>query len=310
MITGACGYVGRLVVAELARTRRDGEVLIAADVVTPSALTAEVEHLVVDVRDPGLPSLMVARGHGGDPPRGHRGAGEGAEGAALAYAVDVEGTRNVLAGCVACGARKIVISSSGAAYGYHADNDALLTEDSPLRGNDAFPYSRHKRLVEELLAAHRVEHPALGQLVFRLCSVLGAGVHTPITALFERPVILGLSDAATPFCFVWDEDVVACLVAGARDDHTGIYNLAGDGVMTLREIAHALGKRYVAVPARALEAGLGVLRRLGLTAYGPEQVRFLRYRPVLGSARARVAFPGRRLRTSREVFELYRRSHG
>ncbi|MEZ4472053.1 MAG: NAD-dependent epimerase/dehydratase family protein [bacterium] len=222
----------------------------------------------------------------------------------------MEGTRNVLAGCVACGARKIVISSSGAAYGYHADNDALLTEDSPLRGNDAFPYSRHKRLVEELLAAHRVEHPALGQLVFRLCSVLGAGVHTPITALFERPVILGLSDAATPFCFVWDEDVVACLVAGARDDHTGIYNLAGDGVMTLREIAHALGKRYVAVPARALEAGLGVLRRLGLTAYGPEQVRFLRYRPVLGSARARVAFPGRRLRTSREVFELYRRSHG
>ncbi|MEZ4472054.1 MAG: hypothetical protein R3F60_14920 [bacterium] len=62
LITGACGYVGRLVVAELARTRRDGEVLIAADVVTPSAPTAGVEHLVVDVRDPGLPSLMVARG--------------------------------------------------------------------------------------------------------------------------------------------------------------------------------------------------------------------------------------------------------
>ncbi len=41
---------------------------------------------------------------------------------ALEHAVDVGGTRNVLAASVAHGVRRLVVTSSGAAYGYHADN--------------------------------------------------------------------------------------------------------------------------------------------------------------------------------------------
>ncbi len=38
----------------------------------------------------------------------------------------------MLQACVANGVRRIVVSSSGAAYGYHADNPAWLTEDGAL----------------------------------------------------------------------------------------------------------------------------------------------------------------------------------
>ena len=75
----------------------------------------------------------------------------------LEYAVDVTGTRHVLDACVAHGVRRVVVSSSGAAYGYHPDNPAWITEDQPVRGNEEFAYSHHKRLVEEMLAELRAD---------------------------------------------------------------------------------------------------------------------------------------------------------
>ncbi len=64
--------------------------------------------------------------------------------------------------------RQIIVTSSGAAYGYHADNPEWLTEDDPVRGNEAFAYSHHKRLVEEMLAVCRTQHPELRQVVLRV----------------------------------------------------------------------------------------------------------------------------------------------
>lgn len=57
----------------------------------------------------------------------------------LEYRIDVQGTRNLLEACVHAGVEHITITSSGAAYGYHADNPAWLEEGHPLRGNREFP---------------------------------------------------------------------------------------------------------------------------------------------------------------------------
>jgi UDP-glucose 4-epimerase len=82
--------------------------------------------------------------------------------------IDVGGTRNVVAACVAAGVDHLTVTSSGAAYGYHPSNaGAWLTEDAPLRGHDRFAYSANKRDVEALLADARREHPELAQLVLR-----------------------------------------------------------------------------------------------------------------------------------------------
>ena len=70
------------------------------------------------------------------------------------YSVDVLGSQNVLDACVSTGVTQLLVSSSGAAYGYHADNPVPLTEDCAVRGNEEFAYSHHKRLVEEMLAVH------------------------------------------------------------------------------------------------------------------------------------------------------------
>ncbi len=67
--------------------------------------------------------------------------------------------------------------------------------------------------------------------------------------------MLGIAGTDAPFTFVWDRDVVACLVQGRRRrTPTGIYNLAGDGMTTMPEIARRLGKRFVPVPAWVIRA--------------------------------------------------------
>ena len=223
----------------------------------------------------------------------------------LAYQVDVEGTRNVLASALKHRVKKLIVTTSGAAYGYHPDSPSWLTEADPIRGNEEIAYSRHKRLIENDLERYRRDHPELGQLVFRPGTVIGAGVSTPVTELFEAKLMVGVAGSNSPFVFIWDQDVVECIVRGVFGPETGIYNLAGDGALSPQEIAARLGKRYLPLPAGLIAGALSVLKRLGKSPYGPEQVKFLRYRPVLSNRALKERFGYTPQKTSREAFELY-----
>src|ERR687894_29069 len=67
--------------------------------------------------------------------------------------VNLEGSRTVFAAAAAAPrARRLVYTSSVAAYGFHPDNPQPLTEDVPARGTDSFYYSAHKAELETLLA--------------------------------------------------------------------------------------------------------------------------------------------------------------
>jgi len=197
---------------------------------------------------------------------------------------------------------QLIVTSSGAAYGYHADNPVPLRETDALRGNPEFAYSDHKRQVEELLAAARVRHPALKQLIFRPGTILGELVSNPITALFDRPFVLGVVGSDTPFVLIWDEDVARCIVKGVIEGRSGIYNLTSDDALPMREIARMLGKPFTPLPSGLIAGALWLLQRLGLSKAGPEQVNFIRYRPVLSNAALKAEFgydPGT---SSRDVF--------
>ncbi|MHB1313372.1 MAG: SDR family oxidoreductase [Gemmatimonadaceae bacterium] len=310
LITGSTGYVGSLLLAELAAQVRAGTLgaVVGADVRAPALVPDGAVFVQHDVRDAGLDATLARHGitcvvHLASIVTPGKGSTR-----AFEYSVDVAGTERVLAACSAAGVRRLVVTSSGAAYGYHADNDAWLTEDSPVRGNQEIAYSWHKRLVEEMLARHRASHPALEQVIFRVGTILGASVNNQITALFEKRRLLAVSDSTSPFVFIHDADLVAILARAVDSPVTGIFNVAGDGVMTIDEIAAALGKPVRRIPAWLLHAALSVLHPLGLTRYSAAQVGFIRYRPVLDNARLKSVFGYTPRLTSREVFELWRES--
>lgn len=307
LVTGGSGFLGSRVTEALA-AHPGVEVVVAADVRAPGAASAGVVFEPCDVTDPGALEPVLSRHRievvvhlaaivnpGGNP--------------GLEYRVDVEGSANVIAACTASGVRRLIVSSSGAAYGYHPDNPAWLQEGDALRGNDEFPYSRHKRLVEEMLAEHRRSHPELEQVVFRIGTILGPTVRNQITRLWDGPRILAIRGSDSPFVFVWVDDVAGAMVRAATDGPQGIYNVAGDGSLTVHEIAARLGKRTFTVPAGLLAAALRIGRRLGLTPHGPDQVGFLRYRPVLCNRALTETFGYTPAKTSSEAFDAYVEAH-
>lgn len=304
LVTGGSGFLGTSVVRGLADA---GHTVISADLRVPSTPVAGVEHVAMDVTSASaVTAVFAARSvevvvhlasivtPGKDSSR------------ELEYAVDVTGTRNVLDACLAHGVRRIVVSSSGAAYGYHSDNPEWLDEDEPVRGNEVFAYSHHKRLVEEMLAELRSTNPELEQVVLRIGTILGERVDNQITALFERARLLKIRGAASPFVFIWDTDVVAIIIKAVTSPVTGIFNVAGDGTLTIDEIAERLGKPVLTIPEALLRGALGVGKRLGLTAYGPEQTIFLKHRPVLANDRLKSVFGYTPSKTSSEAFEAWR----
>lgn len=288
LVTGAAGYIGSLTVAALAGDKRVG-CLVAYDVRASSA-GQNVIVVCGDITSDDLGSLLQQ--HGIDtvihlasilkPPIGAP--------ADLAQRVDVEGTRRLLEACISNNVKQLVVTTSGAAYGYHPDNPMWLTEDAPIRGHEAFDYSRNKRQVENLLADCRRKYPQMSQLLLRPGTVIGAGTHSPVTEIFEGPLIVGVRGSAAPFVFIWDQDLVAILVTGALEKRSGIFNVAGNGALTGREIARRMHKPYLPLPAGLLASTLGLLKRLGKSAHGPETVDFLRYRPVLDNQRLKNDF--------------------
>jgi len=306
-ITGGAGFLGGHVASALS-ARDDVALVVAGDVRPPAEPVAGVVYEQCDVTRAGALAPLLQR-HGIDvvvhlaaivnPGRDHD----------LEYRVDVDGTRNVLSACVDAGVRRIVVSSSGAAYGYHPDNPEWLREGDPVRGNDEFAYAKHKRLVEEMLAAYRGSHPGLEQVVFRIGTILGPTVQNQITALWDGGRILAVRGSDSPFVFVWVDDVAGAMARAATDGPPGIYNVAGDGRLTVGEIAARLRKPVLVVPASVLATALRIGRALRLTVHGPEQVGFLRYRPVLANDALKRDFGYTPRLTSAEAFEAYLASH-
>lgn len=307
LITGAAGFIGQQLLNELA-VQHPKWTLIAADIrpQTKQGLKMNVEPVLLDISQhkqvlecvaAWKPEAIVHLASVVTPPRGMSDA--------QLHAIDVGGTRSIVEAALANKVQQLIVTSSGAAYGYFPENADWIDENDPLRGHDHFAYAKHKREVEELLAHTRRQHPELKQLVLRPGTILGKRVNNQITDMFKKRAVLGIRGSDSRFVFIWDQDVIAIIRKGLDSGAQGIYNLAGDGALSLSEIAGILGKPYRPLPAGLISGALRILKPLGLSQYGPEQLDFLRYRPVLNNRRLKEEFGYQPRYTSREAFMAF-----
>jgi len=222
-----------------------------------------------------------------------------------AHDIDVKSTEKLLQTCVNMDVKKFIVTSSGAAYGYWKDNPEWLTEDMPVRGNADYFYSDHKRQVEETLARYRKEYPQLQQVILRPGTVLGPNFENPITNMFEKNIISGIQGSDSPFVIIWVDDLVNYLIESCVTDIQGVFNVAGDGTLSLQGIATRLNKPFLAIPAILIKAVLACLKPIGLSQYGPEQVKFVQFRPVLSNEKIKKQFEYQPQKTTVQAFEAF-----
>lgn len=194
--------------------------------------------------------------------------------------INLQGSRNVFEATVAAKAKRLVYTSSVAAYGFHEDNPQPLTEDVPTRGSESFYYSAQKSELERVLD-ETLEGTSVEAYVFRPCIVAGAGATTLIDTLVGTLPIYGqlrlarrvldqlpflgpiLPDPGVDFQLVHTDDVASALAAAVvGKGEPGRYNLAGQGAMSVGRMARALGWLSVPVPGAAVATLDELLQRL------------------------------------------------
>jgi UDP-glucose 4-epimerase len=233
--------------------------------------------------------------------------------------VNVRGSRNVFEAAVAAGARRLVYTSSVAAYGFHSDNPDVLTEEVPPRGTREFYYSAQKAeleaLLHEILAGSRTDPYVLRPCIvagrdaptliegFTGQTFLGPRVRTVWRALDRAPLISPvLPDPGIPFQLVHHDDVATAVRAAvAGRGAPGTYNLAAAEPVTVGDVAAALGWRSVRVPGLALDALAEVVAHMPLV---PERARWITAirKPVLmDTAKARRLLRWRPRHTTRDT---------
>ncbi len=301
-VTGPTGEIGLPLLAELEGDPRVGEVRgMARRAFDPAAEGwGKVEYRRGDILDRGSLAALF----------------DGADVVVhLAFAifggreqtrrVNLEGSRNVFEVAAAAGVKRLVYASSVAAYGFHPQNPQPLTEEVPARGSEDFYYSAQKAELEfslqELLLGSAVD-----AYVFRPCIVAGPratmliaktveGVRLgdPLPALrrglgrlpLPKPV---LPDPGAPIQLVHHDDVARALAAAiAGKGEPGAYNLAGEGEISVADIARALGWHSVPLPGAAVGLGARAAGRLAFLSPQLEWATALRTPVLMDMAKAR-----------------------
>ncbi len=219
--------------------------------------------------------------------------------------VNLEGSRNVFEAAHAAGAKRLIYTSSVAAYGFHADNPQPLKEEVPARGTDSHYYSAQKAEVEALLA-EILDGSATAAYVFRPCIVAGPEApllidSLPYTQISERlpgpvlrlldgvPILKSvLPDPGVPFQLVHHDDVASAITAATLGrGKPGVYNLAGPGEITVSRLADELGWYSIPVPELAVDAVAEMIGRLGFMPAQAQWVSAFREPVIVDTAKAR-----------------------
>ncbi len=221
-------------------------------------------------------------------------------------AINVEGTLNTFAAAADAGARRFVYASSVAAYGFHRDNPVGMTEEWPARPASRLFYAQEKAELEQLLQEEATRRPELALYMLRPPIVLGPhamgaknvlpGAVTDAGRLARGllgrlPVPIPVPAPDHPMQLIHEDDVGQalrqCVVAAGSP---GVYNIAGDGVVTPRDVARELGLMPVPVPGGVLRVGARALSRIPAPGFAPpalEWVEAVSHPAIMDTAKAR-----------------------
>ena len=307
-VTGSSGYVGTALLRRLAWADWV-EAVLAVDVRPPAAAYPEsVTFARHDVRESlgplfteFAPDAVVHLAFVLEPGRNRRAIRQ----------VNLGGTVSALSATAASGARQFLYFGSTTVYGPHGENPEWLTEDSPPRPSPGFQYAVDKLAAEELIEEFARTNPSVGVGVLRGCPVMGPTADNFISRAFAKPVLIGMSGHDPPMQLLHEDDLTDLLERCLRERVTGLYNIAGDGVVRWSEMAAMLGRSVVTLPAPVLYAIATATWTLRIQSESPAAgLGFIQHRWTASTERIRRELGVTFAHTSADAWAAYARLLG
>jgi len=301
LITGISGGQGRL----LTRRLLESWEVCGADRVAWAGRPRGVEVHVVDLRKKKfedvirteLPTAVVHMGF-----VRHFRADD-----ALRHEVNVRGTKQLLDHCTHYGVQKLVVLSSGYAYGAFPENPYYMDEEQPLSASRNYPEIRDLVEVDTLATAFIWKYPHIRTSVLRPVNVLGRFVQSMIGEYLRLPRQIALMGFDPMMQFIHEEDISEAIALALEHGLQGVFNVVGPGEVPLHVAIEETGGRRLPLPEPLVRPVLGRLFRWGLWPYPEGAFDYLKYPVTLSGKRFVDATGFRPLFGLEEIFQSVRR---
>jgi UDP-glucose 4-epimerase len=210
---------------------------------------------------------------------------------AKAHENNVIGTMNILAACSGedSPVRKVVFKSSTHYYGCEQDDPAFFDETMARPHPPRTPIERDIVEAEASLSEFAESNRDVTVTTLRFANVLGPDVRTSHIDLLSLPVVPVILGFDPRYQFVHEDEVVHALEHAVKHDVPGVFNVAGDGVLALSEVAGLLEKPYLPLlPPFGTGLAAAALRRIGINI-PPEMLSQLRFGRGVDNRRYKAA---------------------
>ena len=303
LVTGVARYLG----GKMARILTEDptvERVIGVDVVTPPGDIGGADFVRADIRNPIIGKVISTADVDTVVHMGVIATPRQAGGRTPMKEINVIGTMQLLAACQkAASVKKLVVKSSTSVYGSGPGDPGMFTEDMEPIHLPSSGWAKDSVEVESYVRGLARRRPDLTVTTLRFANFLGQTANTPMAQYFSLPVVptvLG-HDPRLQFCH--EDDGLEVIRRATVEEHPGIYNVAGDGVLSLSQAIRRAGRVGLPVWSPFVRPVGGLVRRGGFADFSPEQIKFITYGRVVDTSRLRNRFGFTPEYTSAEAFD-------
>jgi UDP-glucose 4-epimerase len=195
------------------------------------------------------------------------------------HEINVIGTMNLLAAAGTPGSpvRKIVVKSSTLVYGSNYQDPYFFREDTPRTRGPQTRIERSLMECESFVRDFAEDNPHVLVTMLRFSNVLGDHMQTPFAQALRMQAVPEVFGFDPRLQFIHEDDVTNALMYATANDVPGVFNVAGDGMVTWSEVCRILGKPRLALPPVLTNAAAEPLRLLRVLDLPPEMLALLRY---------------------------------
>ncbi len=289
LVTGAARHLGGRMARILAQHEGVDRV-IAVDVVPPRHELGEAEFVRADIRNPVIAKIIDASEVDTVVHMGVIATPMQAGGRATMKDINVIGTMQLLAACQKSeSVQRLVVKSTASVYGAGSRDPAMFTEDTAPKHPPTSGWAKDSMEVEGYVRGFARRREDVSVSILRFANIIGPQIDTAMTSYFSLPVIPTVLGFDARMQFVHEDDSLEALrmVTMVAPDRgiSGVFNVAGPGIVMLSQAVRRLGRPSVAVPRSLLGIAGRSLGRAGLADFSSEQVRFLTYGRVIDTTR-------------------------
>lgn len=304
LVTGVSRLVGSMTCRALAADSALDRV-IALDTVPPVTDLGGADYIRADIRNPIMGKILAQEKVDTVLHLGVTMTPKQAGGRTLQKEINVIGTMQLLAACQkADSVERLVVKSSSSIYGASPRDPAMFTEDMSARRGPTGGFGRDSVEVETYVRGLARRRPDIDVTLLRMANLVGPGLRTTFSEYFSLPVLPVPLGYDGRFQVLHIEDAMAAVqVAAHAEKLSGTINVAGDGLLTVRQAARIAGKPVVRVLAQTgglVQQASGLLGHSG--HFDAEQMSFLQFGRGMDTARMRAVLGFEPKYTTREAF--------